>query len=63
MQTEEINQIVQEIMTDMAYRDKARRPNPEASARPDLEDIFEELIHEDDETSQRVMRRIWKQLR
>jgi hypothetical protein len=62
MQTKQINQIVDEIISDISKRDKTATADPESCAMPGLEDVVEELIQEDDETSRQVMRTIWKEL-
>ena len=62
MYTEDIDQIVHDIVSDMYRKGKVGKVDPDRSAAPDLEDVFEELIHEEDETSKQVMRKIWKEL-
>jgi hypothetical protein len=61
MQTEDIDQIVNDILTGMSHRQRDAAPAP--SPVPDFEDAFGQLIQEDDQTSRDVMHRIWKELR
>jgi hypothetical protein len=63
MQTEYIDLIVNEILTDMSHRRKGSAVHADPSPVPDFEDAFGELIQEDDQTSRDVMHRIWKELR
>lgn len=62
MQTVDIDMIVQEILTDMSLKDKASIANTNLTNRPEIEDVFEELTREDDETSKAVLRKIWEEL-
>lgn len=62
MQTVDIDMIVQEILTDMSLKDKASIANTNLTNRPEIEDVFEELTREDDETSKAVLRKIWQEL-
>lgn len=62
MQTQYIEQIVNEILTDMSRREKDSAGRKEISSVPDFEDAFGELIQQEDEASRNVMRRIWKEL-
>lgn len=62
MQTEYIDQIVSEILTDMSHRQKGTAAHAEPSPVPDFDAAFGELIDEDDQTSRDVMHRIWKEL-
>jgi hypothetical protein len=39
-----------------------KKTDASACALPDLGDVINELIQDDDETSRRVMRTIWKEL-
>jgi hypothetical protein len=63
MQTEYIDQIVNEILADMPLRQKGTGAHAKPSPVPDFEDAFGELIKNSDETSRDVMHRIWKELR
>lgn len=62
MQPIDIDMIVQEILTDMPLKDKAAiaNTNPVDGAR--IEDVFEELTRDDDETSKAVLRKIMEEL-
>lgn len=62
MQNQYIDQIVNEILTDMSQRETDATAHTAQSSVPNFEDAFGELIKEDDETSRDVMRRIWKEL-
>ena len=61
METQYIDQIVSEIMTDMSERQKTTGPTGGSSV-PDFDDAFGDLIQDDDVASNAVMRRIWKEL-
>jgi len=63
MRTQEIDQIVDKILTDMSHRKKNTTDPTDNSSVPDFEDAFGKLTHGDDETSKDVMRRIWKELK
>lgn len=63
MQTEDIDQIVNDILTGMSHRQRDAAAAPAPSPVPDFEDAFGQLIQEDDQTSRDVMHRIWKELR
>jgi len=63
MRTQYIDQIVNEILTDMSHRENDATAPADISSVPNFEDAFGELIQEDDETSKGVMRRIWKELK
>ncbi len=63
MQPINIDTIVQEILTDMSLKDKAAIANTSATtAGRQMDDIFEELTRDDDETSKAVLRKIWEEL-
>ena len=62
MQPVDIDMIVQEILTDMTLRDKAAIANTNPATGTNLEDVFEELTREDDETSKAVLHKIWEEL-
>jgi hypothetical protein len=62
MQTKQINQLVEEIVSDISKRDAAKPDDPESCPMPGLENVVEELIDEEDETSREVMHAIWKEL-
>ena len=62
MQPINIDMIVQEILTDMSLKDKASIANTKPAADTKLDDVFEELTREDDETSKAVLRKIWQEL-
>ena len=62
MQAVDIEMIVQEILTDMSLKDKAAIANTKPANGPELEDVFEELTREDDETSKAVLHKIWEEL-
>lgn len=61
MQTQYIDQIVSEIMTDISKRQKTTNQTGNSSV-PDFEDAFRDLIQDNDDASNVVMRRIWKGL-
>ena len=63
MHTQYIDQIVNEILTDISHRDKNATAPSDISSVPNVEDAFGKLIQDDDETSKDVMRRIWKELK
>ena len=63
MQTEYIDQIVNDILTGMSHRQRDAAAHPNPSPVPDFEDAFGQLIQEDDQTSRDVMHRIWKEFR
>jgi hypothetical protein len=63
MRTQYIDQIVNDILTDISQREKDATTHMYGSSVPNFEDAFGELIQEDDETSKDVMRRIWKELK
>jgi hypothetical protein len=62
MQPIDIDMIVQEILTDMSLKDKAAIANTAPDGENRLDDVFEELTREDDETSRAVLRKIWEEL-
>jgi hypothetical protein len=62
MKTEYIDQIVQDIVTDMSFREKNAASQSETASIPFPEDAIEEFIQDDDETGKDVMRKIWKEL-
>ena len=62
MKALDIDQIVQEILTDMSLRDKAVIANSHPTPGPELDMLFEELLEDDDETGKAVMRRILEEL-
>jgi hypothetical protein len=62
MRTQYIDQIVNEILTDMSHREKDATNSAEPSSVPKFEDAFGEVIQDDDEISKDVMRRIWEEL-
>ena len=62
MRTQHIDQIVNEILTDMSNREKDAASQMDASSIPDFEEAFGDLLQEDDEASMDVMRKIWKEL-
>ncbi|WP_319405310.1 hypothetical protein [uncultured Desulfosarcina sp.] len=62
MRTQYIDQIVNEILTDMSHREKESTGPMDISSIPNFEEAFGELIKEEDETSRDVMRRIWNEL-
>jgi hypothetical protein len=62
MKAEHIDQIVQEILTDITQRKRDAATKPETAAIPFAEDVIEEFIQEDDETGKDVMRKIWREL-
>jgi hypothetical protein len=62
MQTKQINQIVAEIISDISKKDTTKMEDPESCPMPGIENVVEELLDEDDETSREVMRAIWKEL-
>lgn len=62
MKSEYIDQIVQDIMTDMSLREKDTATQSKTAVIPFPEDAIEEFIQEDDETGKDVMRKIWKEL-
>lgn len=61
MRTEDIDQIVNEILTDMSHRENNTSASADRSSVPDFEDTFRKLI-QDDESSKEAMRKIWKEL-
>jgi len=62
MRTRYIDQIVNDILTDMSHRENKATAPADRSCVPDFQDTFGKLIQDDDETSKDVMRRIWKEL-
>ncbi len=62
MRTQYIDQIVNEILTDMSHRDKIATAPSDISSVPNFEDVIWKLIQDDDETSRDVMHRIWEVL-
>ena len=62
MRTQYVDQIVNEILTDMSQRENDTTNHTDISAVPNFEDAIGKLIQEDDETSRDVMRRIWREL-
>ena len=63
MRTQEIDQIVNEILTDMSRREKNAGDPADKSSLPDFEDAFGKLTQDDDQTSKDVMRKIWRELK
>jgi hypothetical protein len=62
MQTQYIDQIVKDILTDMSRREKSATATGNISSAPNFEDAFGRLIQEEDEIDRDVMRRIWEGL-
>ena len=62
MRTQYIDQIVNEILTDMSHREKDATGHTDISSVPGFEEALGEFIQEEDETSRDVMRRIWTEL-
>jgi CRP-like cAMP-binding protein len=62
MKSEFIDQMVQEILTDMYSKEKDTATKPETTAFAFPEDAIEEFIQEDDEIGKNVMRKIWREL-
>ncbi|MCB2146898.1 MAG: hypothetical protein KQI81_10515 [Deltaproteobacteria bacterium] len=62
MRTQYVDQIVNEILTDMSHREKDTTGHRDISSVPGFEEALGELIQEEDETSRDVMRRIWNEL-
>ena len=62
MQPIDIDMIVNEILTDMPLKDKVAIANTNPANETQLDDVFEELTREDDETSKAVLRKIWAEL-
>ena len=62
MRTQYIDQIVNEILTDMSHREKDVTTPAEPSSVPQFDDAFGEIIQDDDEMSKDAMRRIWEEL-
>ena len=62
MQPIDIDMIVEEILTDMPLKDKAAIANTKPAPHTQLEEVFEELTHDDDETSKAVLRKIMDEL-
>lgn len=62
MQPIDIDMIVQEILDDMSLKDKAAIANTSPTTATQIEDAFEVLTREEDETSKAVLRRIWEEL-
>ena len=63
MRNQYIDQLVDEILTDMSHREKDATTPSDISSVPDFEDAFGTLIQDDDETSKDAMRKIWKKLK
>lgn len=63
MRTQYIDQIVNEILTDMSHRKKNTADPSDLSSVPNFEDAFGKLIEDDDETSRDVMHKIWTELK
>ena len=63
MRTPFIDQIVNEILTDMSHREKNAGDRADKASVPDFEDAFGKLTQDDDETSRDAMRQIWKELK
>ncbi|WP_372682866.1 hypothetical protein [Desulfosarcina sp.] len=61
MRTADIDQIVNEILTDMSHRENNISASADRSSVPDFEDTFGKLI-QDDESSKEAMRKIWEEL-
>ncbi|WP_319521843.1 hypothetical protein [uncultured Desulfosarcina sp.] len=62
MQTQTIDQIVNDILTDMSDRDRGAAPHANAASVPDFDDAFGEILQGNDATENDIMRRIWKEL-
>jgi hypothetical protein len=62
MQTQAIDQIVNDILTDMSSRSRRTAPRANAPSVPDFDDAFGEIFQGNDETDNDIMRRIWKEL-
>ena len=62
MRTQFIDDIVNEILTDMSNRQKTAPDHMGTSSIPEFEEAFGAMIPENDETSNVIMRRIWKEL-
>lgn len=63
MRPREIDQIVNEILSDTSHREKHAGGPTDKSSVPDFEDAFKKLTQDDDETSRDIMRRIWRELK
>ncbi len=62
MQPINIDMIVQEILTDMSLKDKAALANTNPASETRLDEVFDELTGDEDETSRAVLRKIWDEL-
>jgi hypothetical protein len=62
MKSEYIDQMVQEILSDMSIREKDPATQPETIPLAFPADAIEEFIQDDDEIGKMVMRRIWREL-
>ena len=58
----EIDQIVQDILADMSLKEKAMIANLDEEDVPYLQYAFDTLVGEDDEIGKNVMRRMWEML-
>ena len=62
MQTQAIDQIVNDILTDMSNQNRGAAPPANAASVPDFDDAFGEIFQENDKTDNDIMRKIWKEL-
>jgi len=62
MQTQTIDQIVNDILTDMSKQNRGAAPHTDAASVPDFDDVFGEILQENDKTDNDIMRKIWKEL-
>ncbi|BBO75764.1 hypothetical protein DSCW_31810 [Desulfosarcina widdelii] len=62
MQTQTIDQIVNDIMTDMSKGNRGAAPRANAASVPDFDDAFGDILQENDKTENDIMRKIWKEL-
>lgn len=62
MQTQTIDQIVNDIMTDMSKGNRGAAPHADAASVPDFDDAFGEILQSNDKTDNDIMRRIWNEL-
>ena len=62
MQTQTIDQIVNDIMTDMSKGNRSVAPHADAASVPDFDDAFGEILQNNDKTDNDIMRRIWNEM-
>ena len=62
MQTQTIDQILNDIMADMSRGNRGAAPHANAASVPDFDDAFGEILQGNDKTDNDIMRKLWKEL-